>query len=201
MLTSCNGSSLVVDRLCDLARGQNAGVSCFYFDFAARKEQSATSMLGSVVKQMVSGMETIPEEVSRVFQEQKNTLGGSRPQFVDLVKMLQVIASSQPTFICIDALDECAGGERFRILDSLKDILEQSRGTRIFVTGRPHVRAEIESRLAGQVTSVSLTPTRGDITRYLHVRLSYDETPDAMDASLKADILEKIPEHISEMYV
>ena len=69
MLTSCNGSSLVVDRLCDLARGQNAGVSCFYFDFAAQKEQSATSMLGSVVKQMVSGMERIPEEVSRVFQE------------------------------------------------------------------------------------------------------------------------------------
>ena len=115
--------------------------------------------------------------------------------------MLQAIASSQPTFICIDALDECAGGERFRILDSLKDILEQSRGTRIFVTGRPHVRAEIESRLPGQVTSVSLTSTTGDIARYLHARLGYDETPDAMDESLKTDILEKIPESISEMYV
>ena len=201
MLTNCNGSSLVVDRLCDLTRGRNAGISCFYFDFAARKEQSATSMLGSLVKQMVSGTETIPEEVSRLFREQKNSLGGCRPQFVDLVKMLQAIASSQPTFICIDALDECAGGERFKILDSLKEILEQSRGTRIFVTGRPHVRAEIESRLSGQVTSLSLTPTRGDITRYLHVRLGYDETPDAMDEGLRVDILEKIPEHISEMYV
>ena len=201
MLTSCYGSSLVVDRLCDVARGQNAGISCFYFDFAAREEQSATSMLGSLVKQMVSGLERIPEEISGVFQQQKNTLGGSRPQLVDLVNMLQVIASSRPTFICIDALDECAGGERLKILDSLKEILEQSWGARIFVTGRPHVRAEIESRLAGQVTSVSLTPTRGDITRYLRVRLSYDETPDAMDKSLKADILEKIPESISEVSV
>ena len=201
MLTNCNGSSLVVDRLCDLTRGRNAGISCFYFDFAARKEQSATSMLGSLVKQMVSGMERIPEEISRIFQEQKSTLGGSRPQLVDLVKMLQVIASSRPTFICIDALDECAGGERFRILDSLKEILEESWGARIFVTGRLHVRAEVESRLPGQVTSISLTPTKGDITRYLRVRLSYDETPDAMDESLKADILEKIPENISEMYV
>ena len=122
MLTSCDGSSLVVDRLCDHARRQNAVVSCFYFDFAARKEQSATSMLGSLVKQMVSGMERIPEEISRVLQEQKNTLGGCRPQLVDIVKMLQVIASSQPTFICIDALDECTGGERFRILDSLNEI-------------------------------------------------------------------------------
>ena len=157
-------------------------------------------MLGSLVKQMVSRMERIPEEISRVFLEQKNTLGGSRPQLVDLVKMLQVIASSRPTFICIDALDECAGGERFRILDSLNEVLEKSRGARIFVTGRSHVRAEIESRLAGQVTSVSLTPTRGDITRYLVVRLGYDETPDAMDESLKANILEKISENISEMY-
>ena len=201
MLTSLDGSSLVVDRLCDLARGHNGAVSCFYFDFAARKEQSATSMLGSLVKQMIGGMETIPEGVSRVFQEQQNTLGGCRPQLVDLVKMLQVIASSRPTFICIDALDECAGGERLKILDSLKEIIEQPRGARIFVTGRPHVRAEVESRLAGQVASVALTPTRGDITRYLRVRLSYDETPDAMDESLKADILEKIPESISEVYV
>ena len=201
MLTSRDGSSLVVDKLCDVARGQNAGISCFYFDFAARKDQSATSMLGSLVKQMVNGMERIPEEISRIFQEQKNTLGGSRPQLVDLVKMLQVIASSRPTFICIDALDECAGGERFRILDSLKEILEESWGARIFVTGRLHVRAEIENRLPGQVTSISLTPTKGDITIYLRVRLSYDETPDAMDESLKADILEKIPENISEMYV
>ena len=201
MLTNRGGSSLVVDRLCNVARGQNAGISCFYFDFAAQKEQSAATMLGSLVKQMVSGMEAIPEEILRAFQEQKITLGGSRPQLVDLVKMLQVIASSQPTFICIDAVDECAGGERFRILESLKEIIEESWGARIFVTGRPHVRAEIESRLAGHVASISLTPTRGDITRYLRVRLSYDETPDAMDESLKADILEKIPEHISEMYV
>ena len=197
MLTSLDVTSLVVDRLCDVARGQNAAVSCYYFDFAAQTEQSATSMLGSLVKQMVGEMERIPEEVSRVFQEQQSTLGRCRPQVVDLVKMLQVITSSQPTFICIDALDECAGGERFRILDLLKEILEQSRGVRIFVTGRPHVRAEVESCLAGQVTSVSLTPTRSNITRYLHVRLSYDETPDAMDESLKADILVKNVQYVN----
>jgi len=50
VLTSCGVSSLVVDRLCDQARGQSTAVACFYFDFAARKEQSATSMLGSLLK-------------------------------------------------------------------------------------------------------------------------------------------------------
>ena len=67
MLTGRDVSSLVVDRLCDQAGSQNTAVTCFHFDFAARKEQSATSMLGSLLKQIVSGMETIPEEISQAF--------------------------------------------------------------------------------------------------------------------------------------
>ena len=201
MLTCHDVSSLVVDRLCDRARGQNATVTCFYFDFAARKEQSATAMLGSLLKQIVSGMESIPEDISRAFQEQKKAIGGREPQLLDIVKMLQTITSSQPTFVCIDALDECAAVHRVKILDSLKQILEKSPGTRIFITGRPHIRAEMERRLGGQVMSVSLCPNKEDIIRYLRVRLGEDETPDAMDESLIADILENIPESVSEMYV
>jgi len=201
MLTRCESSSLVVDRLCDQTQGQNIAIACFYFDFAARKEQSATSVLGSLLKQMVSGMEKIPEEISRAFQEQKRAIGGRAPQLVDIVKMLQAITSSQPTFMCVDALDECAGVQRLRLLDSLKEILENSPSARLFVTGRPHIRAEIEKRLPGKVTSVSVSPTRGDIITYLRVRLGEDETPDAMDESLEGDILENIPEKISEMCV
>ena len=201
MLTRHHVSSLVVDRLCDKARGQNTTVTCFYFDFAARKEQSATAMLGSLLKQIVSGMEAIPEDISRAFQEQKKAIGGRGPQLTDIVKMLQAITSSQRTFVCVDALDECAAVHRVKILDSLKQILEKSPGTRIFITGRPHIRAEIEKRLGGKVISVSLCPNKEDIIRYIRVRLDEDETPDAMDESLVAGILERIPQTVSEMYV
>jgi len=149
---------------------------------------------------MIGGMERIPEEISRAFQEQKKVIGGCGPQLADIVRMLQTITSSQPTFMCIDALDECVGVQRFKVLDSLKQILEKSPRTRIFVTGRPHVLAEIEKRLAG-VTSLSIGPCKGDITTYLRARLGEDETPDAMNESLKADILKKIPENMSEMCV
>jgi len=200
-LTSGDDSSLVVDKLCDQASGRDTAVSCFYFDFAARKEQSATSVLGSLLKQMVSGMENIPEDIMRAFQEQKKTIGGRRPQCSNLVEMLGAIASSRPTFMCIDALDECAGSERLTLLKSLKEIVEQSSGIRIFVTGRPHIRNQIERLLAQHMASVSVSSTRADITRYLHVRLGHDETPDAMDEDLKAEILERISENISEMCV
>ena len=199
MLINRDTSSLVVDKLCDQARGQNVAITCFYFDFAARKEQSATSMLGSLLKQMVSGMERVPDEISRAFKEQKMAIGGCGPQLADIVKMLQAISSSQPTFICIDALDECVGVQRFKVFDSLKQILEKSPGTRIFVTGRPHIRAEIEKHLAGRAISLSVSPSKDDITTYLHARLSEDETPDAMSESLEADILEQIPGIMSEM--
>ena len=200
MLTCRNVSSLVVDRLCDQDRGQNTSVTCFYFDFAARKDQSATAMLGSLLKQIVSGLETIPEDISRAFEQQKNAIGGRGPQLLDIVKMLQFITSSRRTFMCIDALDECVAVHRVKILDSLKQILEKSPGTRIFITGRPHIRGEVETRLGGKVICVSLCPNKEDIIRYLRVRLGEDETPDAMDQSLGADILEKIPESVSEMY-
>ena len=159
------------------------------------------SILGSLLKQIVGGMERIPEEISWAFQEWKKAIGGHTPQLVDTVKMLEAITSSHPTFICIDALDECAAVQRARVLDSLNQILEKSPGVRIFVTGRPHVQAEIEKRLVRRVTSLSVGPTRDDISRFLRARLDEDEMPEAMNESLKADILEKIPEIISEMWV
>ena len=201
MLTSCDVSSLVIDSLCNEAEGRNATIACFYFDFAAQKEQSPTSILGALLKQLVWGLEETPEEVSRGYQNQKNAIGGRVPQLSDLVKMLQSTSSKKRTFICIDALDECAVGHLAKVLNSLNEILQKSPDTRIFLTGRPHVRPEIGRRLAGRATSVSISPKRDEIIGYLRARLDEDTIPDAMDSSLEADILKKIPEDISEMYV
>jgi len=158
-------------------------------------------MLGSLLKQVVSGMERVPENISRALQEQKRAISGRKPQLGDIVKMLRLIMSSQPTFMVIDALDECTAVQRFRLFDSLKEILEKSPDARVFVTGRPHIRPEIERRLAGRVLSISVGPARDDVIRFLRVRLDEDETPDAMDEALEAEILEKIPGNIPEMWV
>ena len=190
-----------MDNLCDRARGQNAAVTCFYFDFADRKEQSATRALGSLLRQVVGGLERIPEEISRAYREERNAIGGRGPRLPDIVRMLQAITSSLPTFVCIDALDECAVPDRVKLLNSLQQILKKSPRTRIFIVGRPHIQDEVERLLAGRVTSVSVSPKKGDIVGYLRVRLAEDPTPHAMNKSLEADILEKIPKNMSEMYV
>ena len=201
MLTSHDVSSLVIDSLCDHTSGQNIAVACLYLDFAAQRGQSSTSMLGALLKQLVIGLGEVPEELVEAYKEQKSFIGGRRPQHNDIVNMLQTTSSKKRTFICIDAIDECVPEHRVKLLDSLNEILQKSPGTKLFVTGRPYIRPEITRRLAGRVTSLPISTKRGDIIKYLHSRLAGDTIPDAMNSNLEADILGKIPQDVSEMYV
>jgi len=199
LLRTCDVSSLVIDGLCDWARGRNAVVACFYFDFAAQKEQSISTVLGSLLKQLVGGLENIPAKITEAFRDQKKTTGGRRLELREVVEMLQDISSSRPTFICIDALDECRAEYRAKLLDSLKQILHKSPSMRIFLAGRLHIRDEVEKHLAGMVAAVSITPAKGDIIRFLRAKLKEDTTPEAMDKSLEEDIIKNIPETASQL--
>ena len=76
MLIGCHHSSLVIDKLCDEMVEEESAVTCLYFDFAARKEQSPINMLGSLLRQLVNGSEEIPEAVVRGFRNQKRAIGG-----------------------------------------------------------------------------------------------------------------------------
>ena len=201
VLTRGLNSSVVIDDLCSQATGQNATVACFYFDFASQKEQPPTRFLGSLLKQMVFGLEEILEEISKAYEDRKNAVGGQGLQISDILNMLQTTSTRNRAFICIDALDECATEHIAKVLDSLVQLLQRSPGTRIFVTGRPHILPEIRARLGERVTSISIGPKRDDIITYLNSRLATDTTSDAMDSTLEADILEKIPSDISEMCV
>jgi len=67
LLIGCDNSSLVIDKLCDEAGEGDTAVMCFYFGFASRNEQSPVNMLGSLLRQLVSGLERIPESVVQAF--------------------------------------------------------------------------------------------------------------------------------------
>ena len=197
-LISINDSSLVVDRLCDKAKEQNIAVACFYVDFAAREEQSPTNVLGSILKQIVVGLERIPEEIRETFQDHKKVIGGRGLRVPEIVKMLQTVTSLRPTFICVDALDECMEGYQPEVLDSLRQIPEKSSSTRIFLTARRHIRGEMERHLGPRVAVLSIKPSNNDIAGYIRMRLSKDRYRDAMDGSLEAEIIKSITSTIPE---
>jgi len=196
---SCHVSSLVIDALCKQAVETNAAVACFYFDFTAQEEQSPAAILGSVLKQVVAQLGEIPERIVKAFRDREKVIGGPRIPLTEIVEILHDISSSRCTFICIDALDKCPAEHRVKLLDSLNQILQKSPGARVFLTGRPYIRGEVEKYLAGRVATRSITPTKNDIIIFLRAKLKEDTIPDAMDESLEEEIIKNIPETVSEM--
>ena len=189
----------MIDTLCKQVVGRSAAVACFYFDFAAQEEQSPAAVLGSVLKQVVGGLNQVPEKIAQAFHDKEKVIGGQKLALAEIMEFLQDIAASRSTFICIDALDECPPGHRIKLLDSLSEILQNSPGARVFLTGRPHIRDEVDKHLTRRAATRSITPTRNDITLFLQAQLKEDAIPDAMDESLEEEIIRSIPETVSEM--
>jgi len=201
LLTGGDGSSVVVDYLCDQAVEQDIAVACFYYDFASREAQTPTNMLGSLVKQLLTGLGEIPGEIVQKYRSRKKVIGGRKLQLPDLVNMFTTASASQRTFVCVDALDECLPEHQLEVLDALEQILERSPKVRVFLTGRPHIGVVVGRGLGGRATSVQIKARDGDIITYLRTRLRKDATPEAMDSFLENDIMKIIPGDISETYV
>ena len=120
-------------------------------------------------------------------------------QHLDLIAMVKTAIAFLPeVFICIDGLDECLPNNRRELLESLQDIAQTLPTTRVFLSGRPHIRDEV-TRYFTEAIMIEVTPTIWDIERYLKRRLNRDNTPGAMDDNLRADIMRVIPRKISQM--
>ncbi|RPA98779.1 hypothetical protein L873DRAFT_1912112 [Choiromyces venosus 120613-1] len=101
-------SSLVIDTLCDRIGGDNVAVACVYCDFHAQNEQSATTVLGALLKQVVAGMEPIPSEIKSAFESAKKQVDGRTLRLPEICMMLvKSFSYLRRGFICIGALDEC----------------------------------------------------------------------------------------------
>ena len=197
-----NISSLVIDRLSDAADGDTAPVVYLYCDFQTQKSQVTAHMLTGLLKQVVSGLEAIPEEIDRAFQKAKQGSDGRGLSVSEVLKLLPAaLRSHKRTFICIDALDECVTEHRPEFLRLLHSIVRDSPNVRLFVTGRPHIQAELEEHHSSTLQIILFKPAKADIRIYLEMKLKDDPFPRAMDSELKQDIMKVIPELISEMYV
>ena len=190
----------MIDSLCDQARNKDITVACLYCDYLTQQEQTITNMMGAILKQLV-GKGGIPIYLREAFEQGKQEIGGRGPLFADLMRMLKMTIASLPqVFICIDALDECLPKHLLELLKSIRDIVRESPNTRIFLTGRPHVKEDIQ-RYFPRVVLIPVSPKTDDIRNYLEMRLDMDTEREAMSDGLRADIIRIMMEKISDMYV
>ena len=188
----------MIDSLCDRAQEDNIAVAGLYCDFLCQQEQTTTNIMGVILKQL-AGRGGIPDHLREAFQKGKMEFGGRGPRLVDLMGMLKrVIASLPRVFICLDALDECLPKYVPELLESLRDIIRESSKTRIFLTGRPHVREDVE-RYFSKAVVIPISPNPDDIRNYVEMRLDRDVEPEAMSKDLRMDIVRVILEKISNV--
>ena len=189
----------MIDTLCDQAREESLGVTWLYCDYLAQDEQTVINMMGAILKQLVAGRE-ISKDIREEFQEAKKN-GGRRPLLADLRRMLRIAIAPLPqVFICMDALDECLPRNLLELLELLRDIVRESPPTRIFLTGRPHIREDIQRYFTKAVVT-PISPNADDIRNYLKMRLNRDPEPEAMSNDLREDIVRVILEKMSDMCV
>ena len=199
MLTGNKISSLVIDTLRKRTGEQNITVIFLYCDYQAQKDQSAVHMIGSLVRQAALREPTIPGEIKRAFDKSKRE-GGDGLQLPDMVKLfVKVIEPIEVVYLCVDAVDEVLPHHRLEFLRALRQILQDAPNVRLFLTGRPYIRAELDSRLTESACAIHIIADQADITGYLSRKMDDDQDRGLMTEDLKNDVIRIMLEKASEM--
>ena len=192
----------MIDRLCDQEDLDKVAVICVYCDFNSQDEQTATGVLGALLKQVASALEPIPDQVQRAFEGSKRGIGGRRLLLPNILEMIvRSLSCLRRVFICIDALDEFPAKHRPELWESLQQIVLKCSNTRLFLTGRLHIRDEVQKYFPSTADMLRISSRAHDIRLYLEMKLKRDSELDAMDKDLEADILGIIPGVVSGTYV
>ena len=158
-------------------------------------------MIGSLLRQIVLGGVGIPEEIQNAFDMSKKG-GGKGLRLLEMRELfVKTIGFYERVYICVDAMDELLPQHRSEFLRTLKQIIQEAPNTRLFLTGRPHIRGELDKHLTRGAHTIRIVPDQGDITRYLNRRIDDDDDrdPDLMTENLKNDIMKTMSEKASEM--
>ena len=191
----------MIDTLCEQADEPNIAVLFLYCDYQARNDQSAVNMIGSLLRQIVLGAVGIVGEIQNAFKKpgQGGKKGLRLPEMREL--FVKTISPLKRVYICVDAMDELLPQHRSEFFRTLKQIIQEVPNTRLFLTGRPHIRGGLDKHLTRGAHTIQIVPDQGDIAEYLSRKMDDDDDqdPDLMTENLKKDIMKTMLEKASEM--
>jgi hypothetical protein len=163
-------TSIVIDHLHTLFNGHPKFCTAYlYCNFRRQDEQRVEELVANLVKQLASGLPTLPEALKTLYGRYSSKEGAA-PLLRELAEALRSVVSLYEgrVFIVVDALDECRLSDscRSNLLSTLLG-LQSGSGSKvnIFVTSRPGI-SDIAERFAGH-PSLEILASRQDIERYL----------------------------------
>lgn len=123
-------STIVLDLLEDAP----SSTFYFYFDFNDSRKQYLDNLVRSIISQLMSTHQSIPEPLISLFESCQN--GKKQPQSKDLETLFQALVERRDrSFLVFDALDECE--DRPELLNFIERLVDwKSERLNVIVTSR-----------------------------------------------------------------
>jgi Cdc6-like AAA superfamily ATPase len=192
-------TSIVVNELTTrFGNDKSIGVAYIYCNFRRQDEQKAGDLLANLLRQLVQGRPSLPEDVKSLYNKHKDK--HTRPSFDESLKALHsVTAMYSRAFIVVDALDECQAidGCRSRFLSEIFNLQAKSRAN-IFATSR--FIPEITERFEGSM-SLEIRASEHDVRRYVDGHMSHLPSFVGRSLDLQEEIKAEIAKAVDGMYV
>jgi NACHT domain len=156
---------------------ETAFVLYFCFDFRDKNKQSRQDLLHSLLTQLSAHSDHCYDLLFDLYL--KHDRGSRRPSdgaMVECLKEMLLTVSYNPTYIIIDALDECPHNSgitspREHVLNLLKELVELGlRNFHICATSRPEldIQSTLESLTQDRVCLHNEDGQKEDIVKYVH---------------------------------
>lgn len=156
-------TAIVIDYLHRKFQGDpDIGIGYIYCNFRQQDNQKAHDLISILLKQLAQRRVLLDENVKCLYDKHQGNR--TRPSTDEISRTHSLLAASfSRVFIVIDALDECEGSARARLLTELFG-MQAKTGANIFATSRdnPEITARFKKSL-----SLEVRATEEDVGKYL----------------------------------
>ena len=189
-------AAIAIDYLCRTTGRDDIGVAYLFCNYKAQADQSASSLLAALLKQLVQSRPDIAAPVTHMYDHHLKRR--SRPSLNDLFGALQSVCSNYAVvYIVVDALDECADGDggRGRLICKLRE-LQVRTDVRLMFTSRfvPEIMQNVCS-----IPTLEVRASEEDVRRYVVGQMPRLPNCIKRDDELKRTVQSKIIEAVNGM--
>ena len=190
----------MIDHLDGQRNLSRFGVGHIYFEYQEKKQQTVLTVLGSLVRQLLSQIPPteFPKEIVANYQSKKPR-HASASDLMDMLRVLSMPEWFSRVFIVCDALDETDQRERTELLPRFHQM--KALGIALFLTTRPHP-SDIQDSFR-KAPTIELVPKECDIKRYVEESLLADTRFQRIQrdsCGLKDQIVSKIVDSAAGLY-
>jgi len=182
---------MIIDELKGSISSPEIPVAFFYFDYRDQDRQTPTSLLLSLLKQIVATLLEIPKCVVDSYERARAHGGSESLPLRELENMIFDIASGvRQIFLIIDALDECEEPTHRKTLLQIFGRISRISNIHILITSRqyPHdIKAAFQAH-----PQIAIHAHESDLRRYMYQQFEHSNANDIIDRDFASKVVETL---------